>query len=112
MEVTKKFPENMDARTAYKLMKSPETKKMSDAVDSVLEVKSWMSYSDVDSKTGEIREILAIETVDGEIFGTISATFRREFADIVNFFGEDVGAIKVVGGKSKAGRDFITCTVE
>lgn len=112
MEVTKKFPENMDARTQYKLIKSPETKKMSDAVDSVLEVKAWMSYSDVDSKTGEVREILAIETVDGELFGTISATFRREFADIVNFFGDDVGAIKVVGGKSKAGRDFITCTVE
>ena len=112
MEVTKKFPENMDKRTAYKLMKSPETKKMSDAVDSVLEVRSWMDYSDVDSKTGEIREILAIETVDGEIFGTISPTFRREFADIVNFFGEDVGAIKVVGGQSKSGRDFITCTVE
>lgn len=112
MEVLQKFPNNMDARTQYKMMKSPEVKKMSDAVDSLLEVKSWLSYTDVDSKTGEIREILTIETQDGEMFGTVSATFRREFADIVNFFGEDVGVIKVLGGSSKAGRNFITCTVE
>lgn len=112
MEVVKKFPADMDARTQYKLMKSPLVKKMSDAVDSVLEVKSWLAYVDTDSKTGEQREILTLETIDGEMFGTVSATFRREFADIVSFFGEDVGAIKVIGGKSKAGRDFITCTVE
>ena len=111
MDIVKKFPENMDARTQYKLMKSPMVKKMSDAVDSVLEVKSWIAYTDADSKTGEMREILTIETLDGEMFGTVSATFRREFADIVSFFGEDVGAIQIVGGKSKAGRDFITCTV-
>lgn len=111
MEVTAKFPQSMDARTQYKLMKSPLVKKMSDAVDSVIEVKAWLSYTDVDSKTGELREILTLETTDGEMFGTVSATFRREFADIVNFFGEDVGAIQIVGGKSKAGRDFITCTV-
>ena len=111
MDVVKKFPETMDARTQYKLMKSPLVKKMSDAVDSVIEVKAWIAYTDIDSKTGEQREILTLETTDGEMFGTVSATFRREFADIVSFFGEDVGVIQIVGGKSKAGRDFITCTV-
>ena len=111
MEVVKKFPQDMDARTQYKLMKAPNVKKMSDAVDSSLEVKAWIAYTDTDSKTGEQREILTLLTNDGEMFGTVSATFRREFADIVAFFGEDVGAIMVVGGKSKAGRDFITCTV-
>ena len=113
MEVIKKFPETMDARTSYKMMKSPDIKKMSDAEDSILEVKSWLKYSDVDNKTGEVKEILTLETVDGEMFGTVSDTFKREFDDIVSFFGDDdVGAIKVVGGTSKAGRKFITCTVE
>lgn len=112
MDVVAKFPVDMDNRTAYKLMKSPVVKKMADAVDSILEVKSWLVFTDIDSKTGEEHEVLAIETVDGELFGTISATFRKEFADIVKYFGPDVGAIKVVGGKSKAGRNFITCTVE
>lgn len=112
MNVVAKFPADMDTRTQYKLMHSPEVKKMSEAVDSILEVKAWLAYTDTDSKTGEEREILALQTVDGELFGTVSATFRREFADIVKFFGDDVGAIKVIGGKSKAGRNFITCTVE
>lgn len=112
MEVINKFPENMDARTQYKMMKSPDVKKMSDAVDSILEVKSWITYSDVDEKTGEIKSILAIETTDGEMFGTVSPTFMREFQDITEFFGDDVGMIKVIGGKSKSGRNYITCTVE
>lgn len=112
MELIKKFPEELDQRTIYKMIKSPEVKKMSDAEDSILEVKSWVKYSDVDNKTGEVKEILTLETVDGEMFGTVSDTFKREFDDIVSFFGDDVGAIKIIGGTSKAGRKFITCTVE
>ena len=112
MEVIKKFPETMDARTAYKMMGSPEVKKMIDAEDAILEVKSWVKYTDVDSKTGEIKEILTIETADGEMFGTVSDTFKREFDAIVAFLGDDVGTIRVIGGNSKNDRKFITCTVE
>ena len=111
MEVIKKYPENMDGRSQYKLMKSPEVKKMSDAEDSILEVDAWILYSDIDQKTGEERRVLVIKTVDGEMFGTISDTFKREFSDIVGFFGDDVGSIKVISGQSKAGRKYITCTV-
>ena len=111
MEVIKNYPENMDARSQYKMMKSPEVKKMSDAEDSILEVDAWILYSDIDQKTGEERRVLVIKTVDGEMFGTISDTFKREFGDIVNFFGNDVGAINVISGQSKAGRRYITCTV-
>lgn len=111
MEVIRKYPESMNARTAYKMMKSPDVKKMSDAEDSILEVRSWIKYTDVDNKTGEIKEILTLETVDGEMFGTVSETFKREFEDIVSFFGDNVGEIKVIGGTSKSGRKYITCTV-
>lgn len=111
MEVIRKYPESMNARTAYKMMKSPDVKKMSDAEDSILEVRSWIKYTDVDNKTGEIKEILTLETTDGEMFGTVSETFKREFEDIVSFFGDNVGEIKVIGGTSKSGRKYITCTV-
>ena len=89
MEVIKKFPETMDARTQFKMMKSPEVKKMIDAEDSVL----------------------TLETVDGEMFGTISEPFMKAFEEIVSFFGDDVGSIKVITGNSKAGRKYVTCTV-
>lgn len=112
MELIKKFPEDLDQRAVYKMMKSPNVKKMSDADDSILEVKAWIIYNDADAKTGEIREILTILTEDGEMFGTVSGIFQREFKDIVKFFGDDVGSITVISGKSKAGRNFITCSVE
>ena len=111
MELIKAYPAELDQRTIYKMMKSPDVKKMSDADGSVLDVAAWIAYTDADSRTGEIREILTIQTTDGEMFGTVSGVFQREFKDIVKFFG-DVGMIKVTSGKSKAGRNFITCSVE
>ena len=112
MELIKAFPAELDQRSIYKMMKSPDVKKMSDADGSVLDVAAWISYTDTDSRTGEIKELLVIQTTDGEMFGTVSAVFQREFKDITKFFGDDVGAIKVISGKSKAGRNFITCSVE
>lgn len=106
MEVIKKFPETMDARTQFKMMKSPEVKKMIDAEESILEVKSWVMFKDTDYT------VLTVETVDGEMFGTISETFMKAFDEIVSFFGDNVGSIKVISGNSKAGRKYITCTVE
>ena len=112
MELKKKFPQELDQRTVYKMMKSPDVRKMSDAEGSLLEVAAWIAYDDTDSRTGEIREILTIMTTDGEMFGTVSGVFQREFKEITTFFGDDVGTIKVFSGKSKAGRNFITCSVE
>lgn len=112
MELIKAFPAELDQRTIYKMMKSPEVKKMSDADGSILEVAAWIIYSDVDSRTGETRNILTIQTTDGELFATVSGVFQREFSDITKYFGDDVGAIKVTSGKSKAGRQFLTCSVE
>lgn len=111
MEVIKKFPEDMDPKTAYKLMKSPEVKKMSEAEGSILEIESWVQYNSPDRETGEIKEVIAIATPDGELFATISNTFREEFTDMVNYFGSDLGAIKVIAGTSKAGRKYITCSI-
>lgn len=112
MELIKAFPAELDQRTIYKMMKSPEVKKMSDADGSILEVAAWIAYTDADSRTGEVREILTIQTTDGEMFGTVSGVFQSEFKDLTKFFGDDVGAIKVFSGKSKAGRTFITCSIE
>lgn len=112
MELIKAFPAELDQRTIYKMMKSPEVRKMSDADGSILEVAAWIAYTDADSRTGEVREILTIQTTDGEMFGTVSGVFHREFKDLTKFFGDDVGAIKVFSGKSKAGRTFITCSIE
>ena len=111
MEVIRKFPEDMDARTAYKLMKSPAVKKMSEAEGSVLQIESWIHYNNPDKETGEVKEVIALATSDGELFATISNTFREEFLDMVGYFGPDLGTIEVIAGTSKAGRKYITCSI-
>lgn len=103
MNVIKQFPETLDKKTAYRMMKSPEVKKMVDAAGSILEVKSWLIFTDTNYS------VLTIETVDGEMFGTISESFMKAFEEITTFFGDDVGAIKVIARQSKAGRTYLTC---
>ena len=109
MTIIQKFPEDMDARTMYKLVKSTDIKRMVDAEDSVIDVKSWIKYTD--ERNEEEYNVLALETADGEVFATISNIFITEFDNIVEFFGSNIGEIKVISGKSRAGRKFITCTI-
>ena len=110
MEIIKNS-NGLDRKKAYQLMHAMSTRKMLDAVGSILEIDAWVLYADVDTKTGEAKEVLTIES-EGEIFGTISKTFLRDFSDIVDAFGDEPElSIKVVDGMSKAGRQFITCEI-
>lgn len=112
MEIIKQYPEDLGKRTCYKMMRSPEIKKMMDADGSILELTAWVLYSDTDENTGDMKEVLSVMTADGELFGTISATFIKDFKEIAEYFGADIGNIKVISGKSKNGRTYITCSVE
>lgn len=109
MEIIRSYPVELDPRTRYKLTKSPDVKRMKDAKDSVLPVKNWIHY--IDDSSGEEKEVLAISTTDDEIFATISPVFMKEFFNIIEVFGDDPGEIKVFGGKTRAGREFIACTI-
>lgn len=109
MEIIRSYPVELDPRTRYKLTKSPDIKRMKDAKDSVLPVESWVHY--IDDSNGDEKEVLAISTTDNEIFATISPVFIKEFFNIIEVFGEDPGEIKVFGGKTRAGREFIACTI-
>ena len=102
---------NVNKKKAYQLTHAMQTRKVQDAIDSVLPVSAWVRYNDIDTTTGEAKEVVVIES-EGEIFGTISKTFIREFVDILQAFGEDDDlAIKVVQGTSKAGRKFVSCEI-
>lgn len=109
MNIIKKIPETLTKKQMYDLTMSPKTQKMRDAVGSVLEIAAACIYEDVDGKTGEVREVLSISTIDGEIFATNSKTFREDFGKMLDLFGDDLTAIEVVSGTSKVGREYITC---
>ena len=107
--------ENLTSKEIYNLTMSPKTKKMKEAVGSFIEIEAWASYQDTNKKTGELQEVLAIMTPDGEVFATNSPTFREDFfqlQELLQSLGETIHTISVANGTSKAGREFISCVYE
>lgn len=105
--------ENLTAREVYALTKDPQTRKMSEAAGTKLPVVRWCIYADVDKKTGEERELLAVDTGEG-VFATNSATCVESFRsgrELFVQFGTDVHEINVFTGTSKAGRTYLDCSV-
>lgn len=96
----------------YKLTRSPKMGKMSEIPDgTVLKVVHFAFYTDTNNE-GKEQEILSIMTDNGDLYGTNSSTFQREFSEIEDIFeGSDIPPITIVHGKTKAGRDFITCAL-
>jgi hypothetical protein len=110
MDVIKTNKE-LTAQEKYFLVMSPTVQKMKDIVSQEIEVVNWCLYSDTNSK-GEEQTILSISTPENEIFATNSPTFIEDFTKMYDMFkecGEDVHAIQVTSGTSKANREFITC---
>ena len=84
--------------------------KVSEHVGETLELEGFILYGDEDQK-GEIQEVLALKETNGMMSATISQTFIRQFKKALEFMGEESFNIRVVGGKSKSGRDYITCEI-
>ena len=108
MKIINQYPNELTKRDAYRLTRASSVKKMSEAAGSVLNPTAWVLYEDLDNKSGEVKTVLTIED-NGEIFGTISGTFIREFCDACEAFDNNPGASKVIEGTTKSGRKFITC---
>ena len=57
---------------------------------------------------------MSLTTKDGKAYTSNSCTFIRDFTSAVTMFAEfgaEFHTIQVMNGKSKAGREFITCKV-
>ena len=111
MTITQIYPENVSKDTIYNLTMSPKMKQMRTLKGSRVEIAAWCIYEDTNAKTGDLQPILSIQTPEGEVFGTNSATMLADFLRMVDVFGADgIGAIEIIGGTSKQGREFITCS--
>ena len=107
-----KASENLTAKDIYTLTMNPNTEKMKDVKGQRIELCKWALYEDINKKTEEPQQILAVSNPEGEAFATNSPTFIDDFMNMLELFssmGETVPAIVVSSGTSKAGREFITC---
>lgn len=102
---------NLTMKDKYDLTRNPETERMSNHKDEVLEINQFMIREEENQKTGEMVTIVSIKSGEN-IYATNSAVFVREFTALVGMAeeaNETIHHIKVVGGHSKNNRDFISC---
>lgn len=114
LEVLRKSNENLTKKELFLMTKNPNIKTMKSLDNGQeLTVKHWVHFTDVNG-TGEKVEILSIMDESGMVVASNSQSFRDMFFDIVGIMGEDEMegfTIKKLGGKTKAGRDFVTCAL-
>ena len=112
MRIIESKNENISVKEKYLMSMNPEIRRMRDAEGMILPVLNWMIYSDKD-KEGNEQTLLSILSEDNVAYATNSRTFIESFDTLRDMFtdsGEEITAIKVIGGQSKAGRHFITCS--
>lgn len=113
MNIIAKSANVVSAFDLYKLVQSPERKKLTDIKGQTLELDKWVLYTEPD-KDGKEMNLLALSIVDGTTYCTNSSTFCRSFESAVatfGQFGEEFHEIQVTTGTSKNGRDYIDCVV-
>ena len=104
----------------YRYSQGAENIKLKDVAGEKITVKNYatMLQKNIEEENGEVTDekiLLAIEDADGKVYVTNSATAREAFTNIVEFLADDgvkTGfEIKVVTGKSKNDREFVTLTL-
>ena len=94
----------------YLLTRSPKADSVKNHVGERIDVAAWLLFEDADKKSGEVHSVLSVLTPDNEVFSSISPTFQSDFMDMAELFHNDF-AFEVISGKSKAGREFVTCAL-
>lgn len=94
----------------YLLTMSPKADSVKNHVGERIDVAAWLLFEDVDKKTGEVHQVLSVLTPENEVVCTISPTFQSDFMDMAELFHNEF-AFEIISGKSKAGREFITCAL-
>lgn len=111
MKIIRTKNETISVKEKYLMSMNPEIQRMRDAEGMKVPVVNWMLYSDTD-KEGNEQILLSILSEENVAYATNSKTFIEAFSELCDMFtdnGEEITAIKVIGGQSKAGRHFITC---
>ena len=110
MEIIRKSDEEMTKKDIFMMTKNQKIRTVKSLENGAkISVVHWIEFSDVNSGTGEIVEILSMMDASGECFATNSKSFKEMFFDIVNIMDGELFTIEKLGGKTRAGRDFVTC---
>ena len=97
----------LDKKSLYRLLHSPVTKKISEQRGQTLNITEFCFFHDEEND----KDILSLLDKENNVYATDSSTFQKAFIEILDFFEEDeIIPVEVIGGVSKNGREFSTCS--
>lgn len=97
-----------DKKELYRLTHAVKVGKVIDLAGQQIDVDRWALYveDDPEDESGEGKTVLVMVLSTGEIVGTISKTFIKEFKDILDVLGE-LPSLMVETSVTKGGRTFV-----
>lgn len=110
MTITK-ISKELNKKELYKMTMDAGIKKMKDYVGSSIDVYAYCIFTDFNSKDNKEVEVLSVMDTDGSVFVTNSVAFKKDFLNIVTLMDGEDFSVGVTSGTSKAGREFVTCTL-
>jgi hypothetical protein len=109
---------NIDTNNKYEVYKLTKSagEMVQNAPDGIsIPVASWLLYNDPkEGKDNTKKDNIILSFVDnaGVKYSTVSATFQREFNDIVELMDSTPFALLIKHGTTKAGKPFVTCELD
>lgn len=115
MEILRSNIDSANKFDVYRLTKS-SGEMVQNIVDGLsIPVVKWALYTDIkewrDGTTKE-QQVLSIVDNSGVKYSTVSATFIREFLDIIDIMDGDAFAVIIRHGQTKSGKSFVTCELD
>lgn len=102
----------LDKNTLYDLTMSPLIGTFQSVPDgTIIHPEEWVVFEREDYE-GNSATLLSIKDAEsGRVYCAQSGTFRENFTQIVELFGNEPFAIAKYTGQTKAGRDYIYCVL-
>ena len=76
-----------------------------------IQIDGFLIFDNI-KDNGDAHEIVSVITPDKKVYSGQSATFRQSLKDIESVMDGEKFSIVKISGKTKAGRDYINCTLD
>lgn len=96
----------------YLMTTAPDIEPLNSIEDgSSIPVDGYIIFDDI-KEDGDVQSIMSIITPDKKVYSGQSATFKKSLKDIECVMDGEKFSIIKISGKTKAGRDYINCTLD
>ena len=115
MDIIRSNIDQNNKKAIYKLTKSAGEMVQNAPEGLSIPVKAWALYNDLkEGREGQGKENKVLSFLDtaGVKYSTVSATFIREFFDIVDLMAGEEFSIILIHGTTKSGKPFVTCELD